>query len=39
MPFGFKGTPFGDLFKNNPDLRHFFKEFPRGPCLKCRGTA
>ena len=30
MPFGLQGTPFGDLFKNNPDLRHFFKEFPGG---------
>ena len=30
MPFGFKGTPFGDLF-NNPELRHFFKEFPSMP--------
>jgi serine protease Do len=26
MPFGFKGTPFGDLF-NGPDMRHFFREF------------
>jgi serine protease Do len=30
MPFGFQGTPFGDLFKHNPDLRHFFKELPHG---------
>ena len=30
MPFGFKGTPFGDLFKN-PEFRHFFKEFPSLP--------
>ncbi len=29
MPFGFKGSPFGDLFKN-PQFRQFFKEFPRG---------
>ncbi len=31
MPFGFKGTPFGDMFKNNPELHHFFKQFPSGP--------
>ena len=30
MPFGFKGTPFGDLFKN-PEYRHFFKQLPSGP--------
>ena len=30
MPFGFQGTPFGDLFKNNPDLRRYFREFPHG---------
>ena len=30
MPFGFKGTPFGDLF-NNPEFHHFFKQFPSGP--------
>ena len=30
MPFGFKGTPFGDLFKN-PELHRFFKQFPSGP--------
>ena len=30
IPFGFKGTPFGDLF-NNPQFRHFFKEFPSTP--------
>ena len=30
MPFGFKGTPFGDLFKN-PEFHHFFKQFPSGP--------
>ncbi|MFZ1933970.1 MAG: Do family serine endopeptidase [Thermoguttaceae bacterium] len=29
-PFGFQGTPFGDLFKNNPDLRRFFGESPHG---------
>ena len=27
MPFGFKGTPFGDLFKN-PEFHEFFKQFP-----------
>ncbi len=30
MPFGFKGTPFGDLFKN-PEFHRFFKQFPSGP--------
>ena len=27
----FAGTPFGDLFKNNPEFRRYFKEFPRRP--------
>jgi serine protease Do len=27
MPFGFKGTPFGDLF-NNPEFHQFFKQRP-----------
>ncbi len=30
MPFGFQGSPFGDLFKNNPDPRRYFREFPHG---------
>jgi len=30
MPFGFKGTPFGDLFKN-PEFRQFFKNAPSMP--------
>ncbi|MGA2066359.1 MAG: Do family serine endopeptidase [Thermoguttaceae bacterium] len=30
MPFGFKGTPFGDLFKN-PEFHQFFKQFPSMP--------
>ncbi len=30
MPFGLQGTPFGDLFKNNPDLHRFFNEVPHG---------
>ena len=30
MPFGFKGTPFGDLF-DNPEFHHFFKDFPSLP--------
>ena len=30
IPFGLKGTPFGDLFKN-PELHRFFKQFPSGP--------
>jgi serine protease Do len=36
MPFGFKGTPFGDLF-NAPELRHFFKEFNSTPQMPWRG--
>jgi serine protease Do len=27
----FEGTPFGDLFRNNPELRRFFKEVPSRP--------
>ena len=30
LPFGLKGTPFGDLF-NNPQFHHFFKQFPSSP--------
>ena len=30
MPFGFKGSPFGPMFKN-PEFRQFFKEFPSMP--------
>jgi serine protease Do len=30
MPFGFKGTPFGDMFKN-PEFHQFFKDFPSMP--------
>jgi serine protease Do len=30
MPFGFKGTPFGDLFKN-PEFHQFFKQLPATP--------
>lgn len=26
----FEGSPFGDLFRNNPDLRRFFREMPHG---------
>ena len=37
MPFGLQGTPFGDLFKNNPDLRRFFKEFPGGTAPEMPG--
>ena len=36
MPFGFKGTPFGDLF-NGPELKHFFKEFHGMPQMPGRG--
>ena len=37
MPFGFKGTPFGDLFKN-PEFHSFFKEFPQMPHARNAGT-
>jgi serine protease Do len=30
-PFGMQGSPFGDLFKNNPGFRQFFKHFPSNP--------
>jgi serine protease Do len=30
-PFDFRGTPFGDLFRNNPELRDFFREMPNMP--------
>jgi serine protease Do len=30
LPFGFKGSPFGDLFQN-PEFRHYFKEMPETP--------
>ncbi len=36
VPFGFKGTPFGDMFKN-PEFRHFFKELPQMPDMPGRG--
>lgn len=36
VPFGFKGTPFGDMFKN-PEFRHFFKEFPSIPDMPGQG--
>ena len=36
VPFGLKGTPFGDLF-NNPQFRHFFKQFPSNPMPECLG--
>jgi serine protease Do len=26
----FSGTPFGDMFRNHPELRRFFRDFPRG---------
>jgi serine protease Do len=39
MPFGFKGSPFGDMFQN-PEFRHFFKQFPSLPTpdMPERGT-
>ncbi len=39
MPFGFKGMPFGDMFKN-PEFRQYFKEFPSNPLpeMPGRGT-
>ena len=36
MPFGFKGTPFGDLF-SNPELRHFFQEYHGQPQIPWHG--
>ena len=30
-PNPFEGTPFGDLFRNNPDLHHFFHRMPQMP--------
>ena len=38
-PFGMKGSPFGDLFNNNPELRHFFKEFHSMPQMPEHGAA
>lgn len=35
-PFGFKGMPFGDLFKN-PEFRRFFKELPSMPEMPGHG--
>src|SRR5208282_5016481 len=32
-PFGFNGSPFGDMFKDNPQLRRFFHEFHGMPNL------
>ena len=39
MPFGLKGMPFGDLFNNNPELRHFFKEFHSTPGMPRHGMS
>ena len=36
MPFGFKGSPFGDLF-NVPEFHRFFKEFHALPQMPERG--
>jgi serine protease Do len=36
MPFGFRGMPFGDLFRN-PQFRQFFKESPSGPMPEMPG--
>ena len=36
MPFGFRGTPFGDMFKN-PEFRRHFKEFPSHPTPEMPG--
>jgi len=38
IPFGLKGTPFGDLF-SNPELRHFLKQFPSGTLPDMPGHA
>jgi len=37
MPFGFKGSPFGELFKN-PEFRKFFGEMPALPEMPRHGT-
>ena len=34
-----RGSPFGDMFKSNPDLRRFFKEMPSQPGMGCRSGA
>ena len=39
MPFGLKGMPFGDLFNNNPELRHYFKEFHSMPQMPRHGMS
>jgi len=38
MPFGFRGTPFGDLFKEHPELRQFFNQFPSMPNMPQPGV-
>jgi len=31
----FEGTPFGEFFRGNPELRHFFREGPQRPITAC----
>ena len=31
IPFGFNGSPFGEMFKNDPNLRKFFRQSPNSP--------
>ena len=37
VPFGFKGTPFGELF-NDPNLRPFFRGLPQMPQMPRHGV-
>jgi serine protease Do len=37
-PFGMQGSPFGDIFKSNPDLRRYFKEMPSRPGMRPHGV-
>ena len=37
----FEGTPFGEFFRGNPELRHFFREIPQMPSVprpEAKGT-
>ena len=38
IPFGFNGSPFGDMLKD-PNLRKFFKQFPNGPTCRTASPA
>jgi serine protease Do len=37
-PNAFEGTPFGELFRNNPELRDFFRDMPMTPEMPERGS-